>query len=273
MGRIRYPAEWRPPPYRDEPQMGGRKFGSVVSDFVRIMLDPRFGLNYFEVHIARPFGHIYFQQMGAAMRFRRFFGVAILALLVAAVCPSAVCHANTYTFTYSDSGDAAHGILNTGPSGLNDGSVLVTSGYIDVTESSNANLPTGTYAIAAGGPAIVNGPNFFYDQLLYPADNAGSGANNTGCCNGAIIANPSYLDNYGLTFGDQVTAGPAISIWGNGGNDYAFYGWTAAGGYNPQVNGGGTFAIQLVPEPSSIVALCGLGAMGLIFSVRRRRTR
>ncbi len=185
-----------------------------------------------------------------------------------------------YNFTFSNisAGDAGYGTLWAVPSGLGDGSMWAMSGSFTLTSSSNGT-GLGTYVLLSFGPGISVSPStlFGVDNLIYPANDAASGAHNSGSPFGAIISNPSYLTNYGLLFGPgSGTTGSQseINIWGNGGGDYAF-GSEKNGIYNIQDYSGGTFtfsvAIASVPEPSSLTVVLGIGALVLgVYSWRRR---
>ncbi len=198
------------------------------------------------------------------MEIRKIVRLALLVALIATFGETATCLAGEYPFTISDpQGDAAHGLLSAGPSGQGDGSVLVTGGFIDVTASSSANIPTGNYPVLPYGPADVWTGSFGVDNLLYPNNDANNGVNSGG------ISSPSYVDPDGLIFG---TPGLQINIWGNGNADYAFYGWTSTGGYGPTNGSGATFTLIQVPEPSSLI-LAGMGAALAIGLAARRRRR
>jgi hypothetical protein len=170
-----------------------------------------------------------------------------------------------YVFTYSDlSGDAGYGTLNSVPDGLGDDGMHAFSGSLTVTSSAGGALPLGVYPLIPQGPGVTLSPggNFLDDNLIYPANDAGSGANN-GADGFAPISNPSYLDVFGLLFGK---GGREINIWGTGGGDYAFV-------FAPPAYGGaftgGTFKLA-APEPGSLTLL-GIGAAGLLAAAWRRR--
>jgi hypothetical protein len=180
--------------------------------------------------------------------------------------------ADPYEFFVNDgAGDVGYGFLTTtSANGWGDDSQLAVSGTLTVTATQNATLlPLGTYPLIPTAPGTVtNGGTggFYVDSLVYPADDAASGNNN-----GGLSGNPSYLTNDGILFG---TSGVfEINIWGNGGaNNYALYTATSGPTYGIQTGGGGSFTLNRIPEPSSLVALCGLGAMGLLIAARRRKT-
>jgi hypothetical protein len=170
-----------------------------------------------------------------------------------------------YIFTYSDlSGDAGYGVLNAVPDGLGDDGLHAISGSLTVTSSAGGLLPLGTYPLLTAGPGVTTSPsgNYVVDNLIYPANDAGSGANN-GADGFPTVSNPSYLDFFGLLFGK---GGTEVNIYGNGGGDYAFL-------FSPPgVSGafaGGTFSLAL-PEPGSLTLL-GIGAAGLLGHAWRRR--
>lgn len=88
-----------------------------------------------------------------------------------------------------------------------------------------------------------------------------------------------FLDIDGLAFsgiGSQL--GTEVNLWGtsSGVNGYTFYGYTAAGGYNPTVTGGAaiTDVGPVVPEPTTMIAgallLLPFGASTL--RILRKRT-
>lgn len=174
-----------------------------------------------------------------------------------------------FSYTYSDgAGDVAHGTLDAVASGFADGSLHVISGTLYVTAGANGNSAVGSYSLLPGGPNPQISPSglFEFDNLIYPANNAGSGVNPNG------TTNPSYLTGFGLLFGQPGTGSQQeINIWGNGGSsNYAFY--TAVnGGYNIQQGGGGTFTLTAgVPEPSSFL-LAGVAGLGLVMGVWWKR--
>lgn len=174
----------------------------------------------------------------------------------------------TYAFTYSDnSGNAGFGEVNAVPAGLGDDGLWAVSGSLTVTSGAEV----GTYSLLSVGPGITVLPSttpgitWFVDNLIYPANDAGNGANNTGAYGFPVIHNPSYLDVYGLFFGAGSTQ---INIFGNGGGDYEFT-WTTPGGSGGATTGG-RFSLTPVPEPASLTLL-GLGAAGLLGVAWRRR--
>lgn len=227
-----------------------------------------------------------------------FLKILCFCLVITVVAFAAQMRAgDLYDFTYNDTaGDVANGQLTVVDSGLGDGSVLATGGWIDVTASSGtpSSAVVGTYPLmtssgttTAIGPSVTSPDqiNFEVDNLLYPNWAAGSGANN-GFSGYPLITNPSYLDEFGLVFGGPGSTGQqvAVNIWGNGSQggsiggvdnpsgDYAMYTQDSTGNNPVQVGGGGTFTLTAVPEPSSFIllgtAFVGLGAVCL-----RRRAR
>src|SRR5262249_26649644 len=94
-----------------------------------------------------------------------------------------------YTFTYSDtSGNVGLGTLNTIADGFGDGGELAVAGSLTLTGGA---LAGNTYALLAGGPGVTGSPSgtYIFDNLLYPGNNAGNGANN-GVGGLASISNP-----------------------------------------------------------------------------------
>jgi hypothetical protein len=168
-----------------------------------------------------------------------------------------------YVFSVSDgAGDVGQGVLHAIDDGLGDGGMLAVSGSLTMTGGS---LAGNTFALLTAGPAVTLSPtgNFIVDNLVYPGNNAANGVNNGQGGLGAI-ANPSFLDNGGLLFGQS---GFDLNIWGNGANDYAID-WTGGG-----VTSGAKFKMSLAtPEPASLTLL-GIGAVGLAGTWwRKRRT-
>jgi hypothetical protein len=194
-------------------------------------------------------------------RIARRFAFIVAAIVACQTLLGSARAAPIEQFTFTLGGlDTGTGTLTATDSGLGDGSLLVTSGTLNLTASSGANgSQLGTYVITPIGPT----PSGCCDDLLYPANNAGSGVYSGG------ISNPSYLDNYGLDYvpgGSAPGSASLIDIWGNGSGNYG------VGSFSSYDNGGVTFALtQVLPEPHSVVALCGLGAMGLFFAIRRHR--
>jgi hypothetical protein len=173
-----------------------------------------------------------------------------------------------FTFTFTDlAGDVGNGTLSAIDSGLGDGSLLVTSGTLNLTSSSDGNASVGTYSLIAVGPAITGSPSglFAVDDLIYPNNDAANGVSPN------IGSNPSYLTNWGLLFGHPGSGSQdEINIWGNGNGDYAF-GSEMGGNYNILQLSGGTFTLTPVPEPTSL-CLLGIGLSGLaVFALRGRK--
>jgi hypothetical protein len=172
----------------------------------------------------------------------------------------------TYNFTYSDAaGNAGFGTLvATFPSGIDALSSWSLSGSLTVTSSSDGNASVGTYTLLAGGPGTVYTPSsmFYFDNLVYPADDAGNGAQ------AGFGAVNSYLTEGGLVFGPVTGTQDEINIFGNGGGDYAFI--TEVGGsFNIESLSGGTFSLSPVPEAGTL-ALTGIAAVGWVTFWRRR---
>ncbi len=179
-----------------------------------------------------------------------------LVLVLATTGHVTTCKADTFAFTYSDSfGDHATGILTAaaGPYPL-----IATGGFIDVTSAADPTLALGIYPLLAANNGVAFG--FGIDNALYTA-------------NDAPAPPPSYLTGLGLLFGNPGAPYSEINIWGNGGNNnYSFYDSTAglAPPFSYTGSTPGTFTLQLIPEPSSLV-LCGLGAVALLVASRHRR--
>ena len=166
-----------------------------------------------------------------------------------------------YTFSYSDTaGDVAYGQLLTTSSGLSDGSVWATSGTLVVTASADNNIAVGTYVLGPAGPAQTHGTwdtqDFYVENLVYPNDNAA----------GSVVAapgsNPAYLNEDGLIFlpASNTSGQPELSIWGNGGNGYAFY--YATGSAYPadfpiQASTAWPFVMTSVPASETITGTTG----------------
>ena len=174
-----------------------------------------------------------------------------------------------YTFLYSDpSGNVGSGTLTTtNPSGIDGLSDWTVSGTLVLSNSSDGNASVGVYTLISGGPATTLSPSglFNYDNLVYPNNDAGNGAQ------AGFGAVTSYLTNGGLLFGPVTGSQDEINIFANGGGDYAFYS-VAGGGYNIQTTGGGTFSLTAVPEPGTL-ALSGVAAIGWVTYWRRRWNR
>jgi hypothetical protein len=171
-----------------------------------------------------------------------------------------------YTFLYSDpSGNVGSGTLTTtNPSGIDGLSEWTVSGTLVLSNSSDGNASVGDYTLISGGPATTLSPSglFNYDNLLYPNNDAGNGAQ------AGFAAITSYLTSGGLLFGPVTGNQDEINIFGNGGGDYAFYS-EAGGNYNIQTATGGTFSLTAVPEPGTW-ALSSVAAIGWVAYWRRR---
>ena len=183
-----------------------------------------------------------------------------------------------FVFNFTDaSGDVGHATLNTLASGLGDGSYFATSGSLTMTSPAGV---AGTYSLITTPPSPSISPSglFDVDNLLYPDDNAASGKWNGVASNyagGSPISGPSYLDIFGLLFGQPGTGSQAeINIYGVGNGAYAFY-TEVNGGYNIQQGGGGGVSNltdpPAAPEPASLTLLVVGGVSLLAYAGLRRR--
>jgi hypothetical protein len=141
-------------------------------------------------------------------------------------------------------------------------------GLYDYNGSSYTLIAEGTVAAGStadsNGYAWVNIPTVTLTDTRQGADyyivmasvGTDTWAPDTGSANTTVL-NPSF----GTPTGNGWFTGSAFPAVG--GTD----------GFTPELGNGGYFGpnIGFVPEPSSVVALCGLGAMGLFLVVRRRR--
>lgn len=179
-----------------------------------------------------------------------------------------------FVLTFSDaSGDVGQATLNTVASGLRDGSYFATSGSLTMTSPAGV---AGTYSLITTPPSPTISPSglFDVDNLLYPDDNAAAGTYNPVASNyagGSPISGPSYLDIFGLLFGNP---GTEINIYGVGNGAYAFY-TEVNGGYNIQQGGGGVVSNltdpPAVPEPASLTLFIAGGVALLGYAGLRRR--
>jgi hypothetical protein len=172
-----------------------------------------------------------------------------------------------YTFTLSGP-VTGYGTLTSVPNGLGDDGLWATGVSLTLTNTAYA----GEWNLITTGPNVETSPDggFVVDNLIYPNNDAGSGANNNSSGGGSAISSPSYLDNYGLLFG--VTNGVEINIWGNGGGDYAAYVYDPSlGNYAVTQGSGETFSLSAVPEPASLTLLGTAGLSLAGFYWRRRQ--
>jgi hypothetical protein len=168
-----------------------------------------------------------------------------------------------YNFVFSIQGNIGYGSINTVASGLpGDAGYHAFSGTITVTGGNYL----GTYSLVTGGPTVVSTSSLdtngttYYDNLLYPGNDAGSGAEN-GKGSGNVTTNPSYLDTSGLLFS---SGGASINIWGLGGSDgyeFDYYSNNTMTPYTP-----GTFNLVQDADPPS-VSTVPEPAAGLVFGM------
>ena len=163
-----------------------------------------------------------------------------LAIMAAALVIAAQARATLFDISFIDSTAAniAAGIID-----VNLVNGLATSGTLTVVNGVAAGsynlIPTPGLAVG-----VFTSPSgaFYYDNQIQ----------------GIPPGPPSapFLDIDGLAFtGTGVQSGTEVNLWGTsaGVNGYTFYGHTAAGGYNPTVDGGAAISLA-VPEPTTMIA-------------------
>jgi PEP-CTERM motif len=176
-----------------------------------------------------------------------------------------------YDFTFNDGqGNSGFGMLNAIDPGLGDGSFWALSGTLTVTSGADIgayNLVTS----ATTNPFNSPDGNWIADNLIYPANNAGSGVNN-GSGGAPIISNPSLLDFFGLLFGGTIGGDTIfLNIYSNdGGGDYSF-GSSINGFTTINTLTGGSFTLTSVPEPASLSMLAAGIACVAGYGWRRRK--
>jgi len=172
----------------------------------------------------------------------------------------------------SDNSDRGYGWLAGNPSGLNDGSYLLTSGSITFTETDD-KVTAGTWSLITSsndggaqiGPYETLSPieKYDVDNLLYPDQNA-----NLAYTSGIYGGQPSYLTQWGLLFGNENNS-IEINIWGNlpGQNNYSFYS-SSDGSNESNADPDETFILTsgapapgVLPASLSLLCLSGLGLL------------
>ncbi len=159
-----------------------------------------------------------------------------------------------YTFTFSD----LYG--NVGSGSLFATGNHSVAGMLTLT-GTNGYAPLGVYTLLPAGPGYTVSPSGYWavDNLIYPN-------------NDAFGAATSYVDNYGLLFGNGVDE---INIWGNGGATNYTFGTSGPNGFWYDGGGTGTFTLTLVaspvPEPASVAVWSLLGMCIAGWSWRRKK--
>jgi hypothetical protein len=155
-------------------------------------------------------------------------------------------------------------------------------GFLDLSDNYEA-----VNAVLMGpfhGPSVV--------QWTAPAygivDLESSGENIQSCC-GTRAVNFDVLYNNTVEFSENIPGLPTVpadptapgafptatfdpaAFFVTEGETISFVAYNGGGGDNNTMQLNADIAFTPVPEPSSVVALCGLGAAGLVLVVRRRR--
>jgi hypothetical protein len=174
-----------------------------------------------------------------------------LAVMAGVLVMAAQAHASLeifdISFTQAPPNNNAYGQID-----VNMVNGLAVSGSLTVYGIPNPSSAAGTYNLipdpgnVAGAYVSPSGAFIYDDQIL-----------------GIPPGPPSnpYLDVYGLAFskGSGLTY-EEVNLWGNGvtvADEYTFYGYTAAGGFNPMVTGGAAISDAgpaPVPEPTTMIS-------------------
>jgi hypothetical protein len=152
------------------------------------------------------------------------------------------------------------------------GVYLLTSGNLTVTDASlggpqSYTLFAGPFSVSQPPAQIATSPSgaFYYDNVFFSPPTANGTA--------------QYVDSVaGLLFVNS--SGGEANIWGNGsstawgGTPGAYSFWTASATGSYGITNGDVQIVDslaVVPEPAGLVALLGIGSMGLIGLVWRRK--